>query len=166
MTYELIETVSLASSAASVTFQSIPQDGLDLLIVLSLRSTSSQTIDETLWSINNITNTFRYRRLLGSGNGVTTFSGTERWTIPVAPNTGMTANTFGNAQFYLPNYTSTEHKTVAAESLYEFNNDSNVYQGILAGVWETTSAINKITIANSSGGNWETNSSASLYKIF
>ena len=35
MGYQLIETITLASSASSIEFTSIPQDGVDLVILLS-----------------------------------------------------------------------------------------------------------------------------------
>ena len=67
MSFTLIETKTLASAAASIEFTEIPQDGTDLVAVISARNSTTQSVG--LISFNGNNNGLTFRDLLGSGKG-------------------------------------------------------------------------------------------------
>lgn len=160
---QLVETIEVgAGGAASIEFTSIPQDADDLLLVLSGRS--SDTGASAVASFNSDTNNANYARrtLQGTGSSVSSLSGTYRGFIFIDLSSD-TANTFGNGQLYIPNYTSGVAKSFSIDSVSE-NNATAANQMIFAGSWTGTSAITNILLTPALG-NFVQYSTASLYKI-
>jgi hypothetical protein len=161
---KLIESKTLGTAAASIEFTSIPQDGTDLVAVLSLRATSTNSTYRTygvLLSLNSSTTGFTARALDGSGSSASTF--TETRFMGRMPDNAVTANTFGNIQIYFPNYAGSTNKSYSVDSVTE-NNETVAYQTILAGLWSNTAAITTATFTAESG-NFAIGSTISLYKI-
>jgi hypothetical protein len=61
------------------------------------------------------------------------------------PGVGTTANTFGSGDFYIPNYTSANYKSVSYD-VTEENNATQSYSQLGAGLWSNTAAITSITL--------------------
>lgn len=164
---QLVETITVgAGGAASIEFTGIPQDADDLLCVFALRNGSASSFSSVI-RLNSDTSTSSYsqRRLYGSGSGVASDSAT---TLGFFGATGVasnasTANTFGNGQLYIPNYTGSTTKSVSFETVTE-NNATEAYQFLVAGLYNQTSAITAVSFTVASG-NLAANSTASLYKI-
>jgi len=145
--YVLLERIELNDSAASVTFSNIPQTGYtDLLIKVSARSTSANNIYMTL---NGSTTNYASRYLYGSGTAAASGNDTTRY-VGTTSDSSNTANTFGNAEIYIPNYTSSNYKSVSADSVAE-TNATTVYSAITAQLWSNTAAITSISLFPSSG---------------
>ena len=161
MSMQLIETVTLTSSASSIEFTSIPQDGVDLLLLTSLRSNrTGSSFDGVALQLNSSSSGFSYIRL--NGDGIAIASNTSAFTL--APAADVTANTFSNTAHLFSNYAVTQAKSFSADSVFE-NNATNAYQIIHAGLWSTTDAITSIQLAPNSGTLFEQYSTASLYII-
>lgn len=162
MAMELVEEISVgAGGAASIEFTSIPQDGVDLLLLTSLRSNrTGSSIDGVALQLNSSSSGFSYIRLLGEG--VSALSNTSAFTL--APTADTTTNTFSNTAHLFSNYAATQAKSFAADSVFE-NNATLAYQILHAGLWSTTDAITSIQLALSNG-TFEQYSTASLYKIY
>ena len=81
-------------------------------------------------------------------------------------NTGAnaTSSTFGNTEIYIPNYTSSNYKSLYSDSVTE-NNGTQILLGLNHSLWANTAAITSITIATATGGNYVQNSSFYLYGI-
>lgn len=158
MSYQLIETKTLGTNAASIEFTSIPQDGTDLLVVYSIRSVDSIVLMNIAFNSN--TANFAARYLQGNGSAVGTQSNEARF---VGAAMGVTLNTFGNSQLYIPNYTGSINKSWSVDSVSEANQTQS-YQEIIAGIWSNTSAITSLAFTLSSG-NIVAGSTISLYKI-
>ena len=155
---QLIETVTVGSGgAASITFSSIAADWTDLYLMLSLRSSTTGVTEATV-DLNSTTPTSRWLR----GNGATATSGTANALVFNA--SGTTANTFSNVAVYIPNYTSSAQKSGSVDLVVENNSASTNYQYIHALLWNVTTAVTSITIADDYGSFVEF-SSASLYGI-
>jgi len=164
-TYTLLETITVgAAEAASVTFNSIPQTGYtDLVIKASTRG----TVAEDSYSLrfnNDSGSNYPYCRLLGDGSAASSNSGTTT----AAPfgrqsESGYTANTFGNSEFYIPNYTSSNYKSISADSVNE-NNATSARAQLGAGLWNSTAAITSINIFPGSGA-FAQYSTFSLYGV-
>ena len=160
-TYTLLETITVgAAGASSVTFNSIPQTGYtDLVIKVSARSTTSNL--DYLLRFNGSTTTYSDRWLYGTGSSVASISNSS---IYIEGNRGTwTANTFSNTEIYVPNYLSSNFKSVSIDTVTENNaTDANAF--LIAGLWSTTTAISSVTILPASG-NIAQHSTFSLYGV-
>jgi hypothetical protein len=169
MTMQLIETKTLGTDAASIEFTSIPQDGTDLLLKVSARSTraSGFIFDSILVTFNgSAVAQYSSRILLAQGASVSSLSESSvarLGFVMYANAAGSTSNTFSNAELYIPNYTSNANKSTSSDSVTENNATSSILN-ISAGLWANTAAITQITCA-ASDGNLTADSVFSLYKI-
>jgi len=161
---KLIESKTLGTAAASIEFTSIPQDGTDLVVLLSGRGTvniASAGHYYTL-SLNGSTSGFTRRFLQGDGSAASSGSNTNSIVGYVVPNE-WTANTFCSNSMYFPNYTGSSNKSFSHESVTE-NNATFSQQIIEAFLWSNTAAITSITLTIG-GGNFAVGTIASLYKV-
>lgn len=165
-TYTFIASNTLSSSAASVTFSSIPATYTDLVLRWSARGTAAVSAVAIYAKLNGTTGVYGYT-IVGLDDG-TVFS--DRASNQTNNDSGRfsggstTANTFGSGELYLPNYAGTTQKPMGTFSVSE-NNSSTVYRirahAMLANV---TSAVSSIELSTSTG-NFDTGSSFFLYGI-
>jgi hypothetical protein len=157
---KLIETKTLGADAASIEFTSIPQTYTDLVLVLSCRTTRLiQVGDGYLIKPNNTTPTARVL----TGDGSTAYSDTGY--TGIFPTAATTANTFGNAVAYFPNYSNTTtNKSFSVDDVSE-NNATGAFQTISANLYSSTSAITSLKIESINATNIVANSTISLYGI-
>ena len=78
-------------------------------------------------------------------------------------NTGDTANTFTNSEFYIPNYAGSNYKSISGEQTRE-NNGTSAYIYLHALLWSNTAAINRVTL-NAITNNFAQYSTAYLYGV-
>ena len=146
-TYTLIASSTVGSGgAATIDFTSIPNTYTDLLLKVSARDDRSFTADNGQIRFNNDTNNANYtaKRLFTESGVIYTDSSAENtWFMSAGT---ATSNTFGSAEFYIPNYTGSSNKSVSIESVSESNGTSGVYMNINAYLWSNTSVINRITL--------------------
>jgi len=164
MTMELIETKTLGADAASIEFTSIPQDGTDLVLLISARTNATEASDGAALRINpnGLTTTQSNRALRGDGSGVSTFADTSFFLRANPSN--FTADTFANSSVYFANYAGATNKSMSVDTVNE-NNATLAQQEIRAWLWSNTAAITSITIAALSTNQIVAGSVASLYKI-
>jgi len=151
--YVLLERTELNASAASVTFANIPQTGYtDLKIVMSGRDNAASTRSIPRLTFNGSSSGYSSKSVYGV-NGTTT--GSENgastyidWSYVTSAN--ATASTFGNTEIYIPNYTSSNNKSVSIDFSAETNSASSGILGIAAGLWSNSAAITSITFDRSS----------------
>eukprot|EP00919_Chromeraceae_sp_WS-2016_P048904 GHVR01115639.1.p1 GENE.GHVR01115639.1~~GHVR01115639.1.p1 ORF type:complete len:164 (+),score=3.01 GHVR01115639.1:150-641(+) len=160
MGMQLVETIEVPSGgAASIEFTGIPQDGVDLAILLSARSdTTSQGVKV---QPNGATTNLSSRILYGTGSSAG--SSTDTVIAALTAQSTYTANTFGTSTIYFSNYTSSSAKSISTDSVNE-NNATLAFQYMVAGLWNNTAAITSVQLVPTSG-NLVEHSTASLYKI-
>lgn len=162
MTMTLIESKVLASTQASIEFSSIPQDGTDLVLLMSARNVNNTAVRV---SFNGVITNQSSKLLYGTGSSAA--GGNEPsilYTYAGASLSSDTTNTFGNAQVYIPNYAiTTIQKSVSLDGVSE-NNATSANQSISAGFWASTAAISSIQLTPATG-NIEVGSTFWLYKI-
>jgi hypothetical protein len=167
-TYTLISSNVLASSAASVTFSSIPATYTDLVIRLSARTDVASVADGIKIECNSDTATnYSVRNLTADGATTSNFGFTNQVTANFTRSlngNSVTANTFGSSEIYLPNYTSGGSVPISSFGTGE-NNATTAYMGIGAGLYRGSAAISTITITNSNNANFVSGSSFYLYGI-
>lgn len=160
---ELINSASVgAGGATSIQFSSIPQTYTDLVLLISVRSGSSN--DTLFLRINGNTLATTSRILEGNGSSATGNSSTTNTFVRFGTITsGATASTFSSGLAYLPNYTGSANKTVSVDYVSE-NNDTTAYQTIVGGTFPITAAITSLLISNT-GSSIAQYSTAYLYGI-
>lgn len=168
-TYTLLETITVgAAGASSVTFNSIPQTGYtDLKVVCSVRSTRVNPSDGMNLEFNaDNANNYSTRRIYGVGSGTPTSDSLTPYArifLNDIPASTATASTFCNSEFYVPNYRSSNQKSVSADTAFE-NNTTAAGLVLLAGLWTGTAAISSIRLYPD-GGNFTQHSTFSLYGV-
>jgi hypothetical protein len=164
-TYTLIEAKTLGTTTASVTFSSIPATYTDLLLKISSRN--NDIYNEIHFRFNgNTGSNYSGRNLYGTGSAAVSSSSsslTSLQNLTVQSVSTQTANTFGNTELYIPNYTSSNNKSVSADGVQE-NNATSAQAMLGAGLWAQSAAITSIE-AFPSIGSFVTHSTFYLYGI-
>jgi hypothetical protein len=168
-TYTLISSNVLSSSAASVTFSSIPSTYTDLVLRVSGRTTvTGQAMDVMTLQFNGLGGTsYSITRLTGNGSAAASSRNSGVDVINayyILDAADATANTFGSVEVYIPSYTIAQNKPVSVIGSQE-NNLAAAYTAATAGLWQNTSAITQIAITSTGGGNLVSGSSFYLYGI-
>jgi hypothetical protein len=170
-TFELIASSTVgAGGTGTVTFSSIPATYTDLVIKYSSRSDLASEGDDIKMILNGSTASVYSTRNL-KGNGSTAFSQSQSGAS--APYAGMgngnsaTSSTFGNSEFYIPNYTSTTTaKSASADGVSE-NNGTSAVAALNAYLWNpaTQAAITTIALSPFNGTLFLQHSTFYLYGV-
>jgi hypothetical protein len=162
---KLIESKTLGSAQAQIQFTSIPQTYDDLLVKLSLRANSGtgHYLDIEVDFNGESARAWRGLYALGSSPA----SGTGSFNIVAGANgNGSTANTFSNAEFYVPNYKSTAVKCISSDGVAENNSGSLWFLAIAANSITNSTAVTEITLRDAFGSvSFAAGSMVSLYGI-
>jgi hypothetical protein len=170
-TYTLISSNVLSSSAASVTFSSIPATYTDLVVRTSCRSDGTGGgNNQTSITLNGDTAT-NYSDIFLRGTGAAAASGSDTSVdntnnrVGTLENHTYTANTFDNCEYYIPNYAGTAKKPLSAFGVTE-NNATTAYIYATSALWQGTAAITSLKIAPyAAAGGFLSGSSFYLYGI-
>lgn len=157
-----ISTVTLGSAASSVLFSGIPQTYTDLMIKASSRTDATNSVIQLRF--NNSASGYTAKYLRGSGSAANSYTESAFGNTAIY-GTYMTAEAslFINQEFYIPNYTSSNYKSVSGDGVDERNNTA-AYSMLTAGLWSNTSPITSITLLGE-GNNFQQYSTFTLYGI-
>ena len=165
-TMTLISSYAATGSVSSISFTSIPNTYTDLNLVLSLRYSGSDTSSINV-ALNNTTANYSGKSIRGNGSGAISFSistnnigGNSTGTS----GSSQTANTFANNSLYIPNYASSNNKSISVDFVQEANNTA-AFMGMYAVQWTDSTPISSIYITPDSTTNWVQYSTAYLYGI-
>ena len=162
-TFELIASSTVgAGGAASIDFTSISNAYTDLCLKLSARAGQAAVYTTCKIEFNNSTTGYTLRQLFGSGSSASSGNSNVSIYFDVV-GANATSTTFGNAEFYIPNYTSSNNKSVSFDGVTE-NNATEAYTELYAGLWSNSAAITSIKLTSTSG-NFVQHSTAYLYGI-
>jgi hypothetical protein len=169
-TYEAIATVTVGSGgASSIEFTSIPATYTDLLVKVSLRDTRTDSpVTDTLLTFNNSSSGYSVRGLYSNVSTVGSFSSSgAAYIAGTYENTSQTGNasTFSNSEYYIPNYTSSNNKSVSIDGVTEKNVSSDIYMSLVAGLWSNSSTITSIKLVPMYSLSYVQYSTAYLYGI-
>ena len=160
-TFIKIASVTVGSGgASSVTISSIPSTYTDLCLKYSIRNTSTNPTVIALF--NGSSSNFTRKYFVGSGTAVNSGSDASNY-IGYGEISTDTANTFANNEIYIPNYASSNYKSMSVDNVTE-NNATTAYAYMGASLWSSTSAITSIDISMY-GGNLAQYSTLTLYGI-
>lgn len=156
-TYTALATVTLASSAASVTFSSIPATYRDLVLVGSVKHTTSNG-GYIAYRLNGDTGT-NYTMVYMLGNGSSAASAAVSSDAFGRFGNGGTSD-FQTTVFNLFDYSATDkHKTALSRT-----NIVSLYTLAYATRWANTSAVTSIQLFPDSG-NFATGTTFNLYGV-
>jgi hypothetical protein len=150
-TYTRISSNVLSSSAASVTFSSIPSTYTDLVLRVSTRTTSVD-VDGSAVRVNfNGDNSSVYSTTILGGSGSAASSATSADTYGWFSYNGMasagnTANTFASGELYIGSYTASQNKQMSSFYVSE-NNATAANMNSNALLWRNTAAISSIVLS-------------------
>ena len=146
-TYTLIASNTVGSGgASSVTFSSIPSTYTDLLVTCSVRMNASSS--PFYLYFNASTSNYTDKRLTGNGTAASSSSSSSA-RVGNYNGTDTTANTFSSHSIYIPNYASSNYKSVSVDSVSE-NNATAAFAQLLADLWSDTAAITSIKLEEGS----------------
>ena len=152
-TYTAIASITLGSSASSVTFSSIPQDYRDLVLVVSGQISANSSIDV---DINGDGTNANYSGVFAYGNGSSASSGTYSENVVGYLSSSVQASFI--AQFM--DYSATDkHKTILSRS-----STTSDFAIMTALRWTNTSAITSLEIYRSAA-TLATGTTLALYGI-
>ena len=152
-TYALIESQTISSATATLTFSSIPTTYTDLILVCNIIDTAInvgaiQVGNGSLDTGSNYSDT----RLIGNGSAVASFRDTSATYIYI----GTTSSVRGTQIYNFLDYANTTtYKTVVGRAA-----DSGYRNAVGVGLWRSTAAINTIKIFG--GSNWN----GSTFKLY
>ena len=166
-TYTLISSSTVGGGGASnIEFTSISASYTDLLVKVSVRGDSGGT-DLKIQFNGSTSSVYSYKRVYGDGSSVAS-SGTTTTNLinNMVAQSSYTASTFGNGEIYIPNYTSSNAKSVSIDGVTE-NNSTGSLQTLTAGLWNPAvqAAITSIRLEIDGGANFVEYSTAYLYGI-
>lgn len=158
ITYEPISTTTLGSAAASVTFSSISGSYTDLVLIAAHQNASQSGVRVQVGngSVDTGSN-YSITYLLGDGSSATSGRASNDTSFDFA---FVAANSESNLIINIMNYANTTtYKTFITRN-------NGAAQGVTArvGLWRSTSAINEIKLAPSTG-NFNSGSTFTLYGI-
>lgn len=159
-TMTLIASYTATGAVSSIVFSSIPNTYTDLLLQVSARSdvnTAAVRLDFNGTAVNSS------KVLYGNGASALSVTSTTYVVIGGTVESGATGNTYSNASFYIPNYLSSNNKSVSIDGVAE-NNGTTAYIGLGAALWSNAAAITSITVKPNSD-NFAASSTAYLYGI-
>ena len=170
-TYTLINSSTLTTTTSSVTFSAIPNTYTDLKIVCSLRTVGAVHYDILNINFNSDTgsnyqtslNLYNFAGAVGTGGA----SSKTAMNIAYINGDSSTADTFGNLEFYIPNYATTgQARSVSVDAVEENNSTSNYLMWLATSYWtNTANAINSIYFVTNSATSFKTGSTFYLYGI-
>jgi hypothetical protein len=166
-TYTLISSSTVGSGgAANIEFTSIPGTYTDLLIKTSIRTNAADVTDTIGITFNNNTSNYSFTRIRGNGTNITAFAASSQSNVPTgfAAGNNATASTFGNLEFYVPNYAGSTNKSFSSDGVSE-NNAIEAYTAFFASLWGDTSAITSVKLIPITGSLFQQHSTAYLYGI-
>jgi hypothetical protein len=169
-TYTLISSVTVGSGgAANIEFTSIPATYTDLVVKLSGRQSGNSGTYIITFN-DNTESVYSWRTLYGTGSGSGSQNSASVQEIDPGSNAGnvnwtdTTASTFSNSEIYIPNYTSSNAKSVSLDHVTE-NNATQSYCLLQAALWNKTNAITKIKFDPNGTETFVQHTTAYLYGI-
>lgn len=164
-----IFTRVVGAGGANFTFNNIPQYYTDLMLQVSCRGLEASTTNQLYLQFSGVgaTGSYSVTRLTGTGSAASSdrangATGDFFYAGNFCPNASATANTFGSASLYIPNYTSSNYKSIVVDGVAE-NNATFSTQVISAGLILNTNPITSITLG--AFGTFAQYSSITLYGI-
>ena len=163
-----IASTTVATPASSIDFTSIPAGYTDLKLVISSRDTNANSTNAfaniALTFNGDASSIYAWRLIYGLGTSLGNVSSSTASGIGVIyhPSSSATSGTFANTEVYIPNYTSSNYKSLSSDGQTETNATAG-FNYFTAALWPSASAITSIKLTAMT--NFDANSTATLYGV-
>ena len=162
--YESIATATSTGSSGTITFTSIPSTYKHLQLRAFLNNNNGNISVTTTFNSDTGAN-YAQHSLYGDGSSVTATSSTSRSNISAMFYTGNATSTYWPTIVDILDYADT-NKYKVARSLSGGDFNGSGYILFMSSLWQSTSAINSITVTNfASGVNFSSGSTIALYGV-
>ena len=164
-TYTLINSTSLSTTAASVTFSAIPATYDDLILSISARGSDNSAYFNL--TFNSIGGTSYSRTvLMGDGSTAQSFNSSSQANILTAyiNRSDYTASSFGSMEIYIPAYRVSQNKPLSIIGAQE-TNATTASQAAIAGLMRDTAAITSVVCTYPGASTFASGSTFWLYGI-
>ena len=140
-----------SGGAASITFNNIPQTFTDLKVVISARSTQAAIVQSMPMGFNANAAGAVFSQTWIVGDGLYVSSSRYGSNVNLYPfyinGANATANTFGNGEIYISNYSSTTtYKSIICDGITETNAASGLNIQLNAMLYSSNTAVSSITL--------------------
>jgi hypothetical protein len=149
-TYSILEKSTLTTTQTNVEFTGLGSYATsfnDLILLVSVRSDNSGDNGMYL-QFNGSSANLSTLRYYTNGSAVAAYTGSD--IIFYQNRQTSTANTFGNIQIYIPDFSASKYKTIAGDNIGE-NMGSTADMALVSGLWSNTNAITSIKLLTSTG---------------
>lgn len=161
-TYTALQTTNLDSSAATVTFSSIPSDYRDLVLVISGKPAGNFLI--YLQFNGDTNNNYQGEQMSARGtNGVIHYVGGADNKIYVLQNAAVSGEQFSST-VDIYDYSASKHKTIMSKTTAKDTTDSTMMVQTNGGRWGSNNVINSIAVT-AQLANFDAGTVLSLYGI-
>lgn len=168
VTYELIASNTLTSSATSVSFSSIPSTYMDLSLRGFARSDQSGSISEVvnLRFNGNTSSVYTYNFMFANNTTLSGGGSSDPYSRILQYITGAsaTSDSYGSFEIYIPSYTNSFNKQFSGYGTAE-TMSASTRVAITASLFSDTSVISSIQLFPLTGPNFVSGSSFYLYGI-
>jgi hypothetical protein len=165
LTYEPINSFTIATAQTSVTFTTIPQTYTDLVIVTNaIANVTGADLFTTHFNGDNASNTYSLQSVYGTGTTFGTYAANNQVGHVIGNLSTNTSSEYALSIFHIMNYTNT---TTWKPFLCRSNavSTSGIYMDLTAGTWRSTSAINTIQMRTVNGYQIKPGSTLTMYGI-
>lgn len=165
----LADTTVTGAAAATIDVTSIPAHWTHLMLVGKLRMSDAAGAVSVGLRFNNDSSAI-YEHVFDYVVNATENAGNallgSSAAVGLAPAATSTANRFGSIAITIPYYTdATNHKTFVSEFSAPGGSAANMFVGNYGGAWANAAAVNRVTLIDLSGGNFEIGCRVSLYGL-
>jgi len=157
-TFSRLGSIEVGNGGAStILFTNIPQNYKDLCLKFSGRNAGNYYTFNIRVNGNTVTNA---RRLYGTGSGA---GASDTYNGHYTDYSTAATSTFGNAEIYFPQYTSSDYKSLCIDAVSE-DNYASAYIDMASSIIADVSPIYSITLVPETG-NFAQYSTATLYGV-
>jgi hypothetical protein len=167
--YQSIQTYTLSSNTATITFSSIPATYTHLQLRLLARSDYAGASEDARMQINSQTSTSYYTNHVVYGDGASALTDYDvnsvaGFNVKRLPAATSTASVFGGIVIDILDYTNTsKNKTLRSLGGWDANGSGRI--NLSSYLFTSTAAVSSITMTLSTGANYVANSTFALYGI-
>ena len=147
-THYLIASYTVGSGGTgTISFTSIPQTYTDLKLSVSARGNNADIYDVMAIKFNGSSTGYSGKYIQATGTSASSGNQSPGTYVELlCAGATTTANILGNTDIYIPNYTSSNPKSLEADNVVE-TNAATIYSRVYAGLWSGTSAITSIDVS-------------------